>query len=201
MKHKHAKTIVPINNLIAQRWSSRAFDPQKAISEDKLLALFEAARWAPSCFDEQPWYYLALDRYRDEPTWSKVHVCLDEWNRNWAKNAPLIIIATAKTNFDFNGEINPWAQYDTGAATENMTLQAADMGLMSRQMGGFNAELTRETFDIPKTHDILSIVAFGYPGPTEHLSEKHEAAEKAGRDRNALSKHFFISDWGHDADE
>lgn len=201
MKHKHAKTTVPINSIIATRWSSRAFDPEKAVGREQLLALFEAARWAPSCYDEQPWFYLALDKHQTPDEWQKVMSCLDDWNRNWAEKAPLILIATAKKHFDFNHEENVWAQYDTGAATENMALQATEMGLMSRQMGGFDAAKTRQVFNIPETHDILSIIAFGHPGAVEHLSEKHSEDEKADRGRNALSDHFFLARWGDGIDE
>jgi len=196
MQHKHAKTIVPINKVIAQRWSSRAYHPEKAVSPEQRLALFEAARWAPSCYEEQPWYLLALDRFENEDTWKLALDCLYDGNRIWAKDAPLILIVTAKSTFSLNQEPNSWAEYDTGAAVENLVLQATDMGLMSRQIGGFIENKTRSSFNIPETFKLLSFIAIGYPDNSNKLSEEHISAELAERQRNQLEQHFFISNWG-----
>jgi nitroreductase len=200
MQHKHAKTIVPINKLIAQRWSSRAFHPQKQVSTEQRLALFEAARWAPSCYGDQPWYLLALDRFENEAAWQKALDCIYPGNRQWAKDAPLILIITAKTTLSLTGEHNHWAEYDTGAAAENLVLQATDMGLMSRQIGGFMPEKAQSCFEIPETFRILTFISIGYPDKPDKLTEDHMTAEMEERKRNELTQHFFVSSWGNSVD-
>ncbi|MDH5544116.1 MAG: nitroreductase family protein [Gammaproteobacteria bacterium] len=196
MKHKHARTSVPVHPLIARRWSSRAFDPSRPVSRPQLMALFEAARWAPSCFGDQPWQMLATDCFETPDAWKKAVECTDEWNRYWVTQAPLILIVTANTLFTLEDEgENRWAEYDTGAAVENLVLQATDMGLMSRQIGGFDPHKTRTSFKIPPQYNILSFIALGYPGSADHLTDKHEADEKASRERNDLEQHFFLGQW------
>lgn len=196
MEHKIATTQVPINRLIAKRWSSRAYHPEKPVTADQRLALFEAARWAPSCYGDQPWYLLALDKFENQASWELALDCLYEGNRIWAKDAPLILVVTAKATLSLNEEPNDWAEYDTGAAMENLVLQATDMGLMSRQIGGFIPKKTRSSFEIPEKFKIMSFIAIGHPDSPEKLIEDHTQAEQAERRRNELEQHFFVSQWG-----
>ena len=141
MLEKPAVTRPPIAELIARRWSPRAMDSTQPVSRDHLLALLEAARWAPSCFGDQPWRYLVWDRFRDPAGWQQAFECLAEGNQSWVQNAPVLLLAVAAPAFGHNGQPNRWAQYDTGAASENLCLQAAALGLVAHQMGGFNPEL------------------------------------------------------------
>ncbi|MDH5301050.1 MAG: nitroreductase family protein [Gammaproteobacteria bacterium] len=201
MKHKHAQTLVPVHELIAQRWSSRSFDLQMPVALDIQLALMEAARWAPTCFDEEPWRFVVFDRHSDQVSWEMAQQCLSIWNRPWAERAPVLVLVACATNFTLNAEIqgqaNRWAAYDTGAAVENMVLQATAMGLMSRQIGGFDVELTRERFQVPQEFELLAFVAFGYPAADAgHLYTKHQLAEASPRRRVPLADNVFAAQWG-----
>ena len=195
IKSKEASTSVPIDKLIARRWSPRAFVVQKAVSREQILALLEAARWAPSCFGEQPWRYLICDRFAEEEAWRNALSCLDEKNQLWAKNAPLLMIAVANERFTKNDKPNRWAQHDTGAASENICLQATSAGLMAHQMGGFDVEKVKKLFAVPEHHMPMAVIAVGYRGDQEHLDDSFVQGEKAERTRKPLSECFFAGRW------
>ncbi|MDO9393083.1 MAG: nitroreductase family protein, partial [Methylotenera sp.] len=144
--HKPAITQVAINETIANRWSGRAYDASKIISHEQIVALLEAARWAPSCFGDQPWRFIVWDKNADAQTWQQAFDCLAPGNQTWVKDAPVLLLVCSDTLFNHNQQPNRWAQYDTGAAAENLCLQASGMGLMAHQMGGFNADIARENF-------------------------------------------------------
>ena len=146
MTSKRAVTSEPIAPLLGERWSPRAFDADKAVSTRQLTQLMEAARWAPSCYNEQPWRYVVCDRNQSEADWEKALSCLVEGNRSWAARAPILMAAIASTQFTRNGKHNRWSEYDTGAASENLCLQATAMGLAAHQMGGFDAQAVIDTF-------------------------------------------------------
>ena len=135
---KPADTNFPIHQLIASRWSPRAFRAE-AVSKEQLGALFEAARWSASCFNAQPWHYLAATS-DDTDAYAKLASCLMDGNVPWATKAPVLAIAVARLDFAHNGKPNRWAPYDTGAASASLTLQAESMGLVVHQMGGFHAD-------------------------------------------------------------
>ncbi len=196
MTDKRAQTLVPIHELIARRWSGRAFDPDKSIHRAQLLALLEAARWAPSCFGEQPWHFLVWDRFRSEFGWQKAFDCLAPGNQLWAMNAPVLILSLATLEFRQRGTRNRWAHYDTGAAAENLCLQAAAMGLMAHQMGGFESDRTRASFAIPDGYEPMAMIAVGHPGPETILDGELRERELAPRTRMALGENFFEDRWG-----
>lgn len=196
MKHKYATTQVPIHDVIAKRWSSRAFDPEQAISHNDLIALAEAARWAPSSYGAQPWRFLVLDKSSDEVAWNKALSCINEWNQAWAKHAPLLVIAIAHSQFSHNQKLNRWAEYDTGAAVENFCLQATAMNITTRQIGGFDLDLICAAFDIPDNFTPMSVVAAGYLAKPDKLDPSIADAEHAPRTRNPLGEHFFSGKWG-----
>ncbi|MBN4079309.1 nitroreductase family protein [Beggiatoa alba] len=196
MTEKMANTVVPVDALIAQRWSPRAFDSSKAVETNELLALLEAARWAPSCFGEEPWRFIVCDRNQDSAAWEKLLDCLAEKNQLWARNAPLLLLATSVPVFTHNGNPNRWDQYDTGAASVSLCLQATAMGLQAHQMGGFDGDKARAAFSIPDEVDIMAVIAVGYAGPLEALHEDFRSAEMGERARQPMGERFFAGRWG-----
>ena len=193
---KPAITRVPIDNTIANRWSGRAYDANKPISEQDVIALLEAARWAPSCFGDQPWRFLVWNRHADAASWEKAFDCLVPGNQAWVKDAPVLLLATADSIFTHNGAANRWGQYDTGAAAENICLQAASMGMMAHQMGGFDVEKTRSTFAIPEQYAIMAMISVGYPADVSTLQGEVLEREQAPRKRRELGELFFNGSWG-----
>jgi nitroreductase len=200
MQHKQATTCVKIHDIIQERWSPRAFDPDKLVSHDDMLALLEAARWAPSCFNDQPWRFVVCSKATDETGWQNALSTLVEKNRLWARNAPVLILAVAMENFNHNGQPNRWAMYDTGAASVSLCLQATAMGLVVHQMGGFDAEKAREVFNLPGDCRPMAMMAVGYQADVDALDDDFKEAELAARSRIALNERFFAGQWGRGVD-
>ena len=196
MQEKPAATSVVIADVIAHRWSPRAIDPDQPVSREHLFALLEAARWAPSCFGDEPWRYLVWDRFRDAAGWRQAFACLAEGNQVWVKNAPVLLLSVATPNFGHNNQPNRWAQHDTGAARENLCLQAAALGLVAHQMGGFDPEKAKATFNIPADHSCMAMIAVGHPGPVEVLTDALREKEQAPRERKPLAQIVFAGVWG-----
>lgn len=192
---KPAITQVTIDPLIAARWSPRAFDASKSVSHAQIIALLEAARWAPSCFGDQPWRFIVWDKYTDQAAWNQAFDCIVSSNQAWVKDAPVLILACADSLFNHNQSPNRWAQYDTGAAVENLCLQATSMGLVTHQMGGFNGDKTREVFAIPTQYTPMAMLAVGYMDDASNLPDELKARELAERKRRALGELFFKGVW------
>ncbi|MDD1610773.1 MAG: nitroreductase family protein [Methylococcaceae bacterium] len=198
MQIKPAITSVKIHDLIEARWSPRAFDPNKPVSHDNLLALLEAARWAPSCYNDQPWRFIVCNKNTDADSWQNALTTLAERNQLWAKNAPILILSVAMAKFNHNDKPNRWAMYDTGAAAANLCLQATALGLIVHQMGGFDAEKAHERFHIPSDCTPMAMMAVGYQGNIDVLDEDFKAIELAERSRVALYERFYAGRWGKD---
>lgn len=194
--HKPAITQVPIDSTLANRWSGRAYDASKSISHEQVIALLEAARWAPSCFGDQPWRFVVLNKNTDAATWQQAFDCLVPGNQAWVKDAPLLLLVCADTLFTHNQKPNRFAEYDTGAATENLCLQASSMGLMAHQMGGYDSDKARATFGIPEQYTLMAMVSVGYPADIATLEGEALARETAERVRKPLSELFFANTWG-----
>ena len=190
-----ASTQVAINQTIANRWSGRAFNAAKPVSKEQILSLCEAARWAPSCFGDEPWRFLVWDQNSNADAWQKAFDCLAPSNQTLVKNAPVLLLVCADTLFGHNQRPNRWAQYDTGAAGENLCLQAADLGLVAHQMGGFNVDAAREAFAIPAQFTLMAMVAVGYAGDANLLPDELKARELAPRKRKPIGDLFFDSAW------
>jgi nitroreductase len=196
VSNKKADTQAVIDNLISQRWSPRAFDVERPIEEEKITAILEAARWAPSCFNDQPWRYVICNKTNNEAAWKNALACLVEKNQLWAKNAPVLMLACANDKFGYNGSDNRWSQYDTGAASENICLQATSLGLFVHQMGGFDPDRARKVFKIPEGITPMAMMAMGYMGELSSLHEDFVEGEQAERSRKAISESFFNGEWG-----
>ncbi|MGZ8152124.1 MAG: nitroreductase family protein [Methylovulum sp.] len=196
MQIKPAKTRVKIHDIIESRWSPRAFDPQKPVSHDDLIALLEAARWAPSCFNDQPWRFIVCIKATDESSWQNAFSTLVEKNQQWAKNAPVLMLSVAMENFGHNGKPNRWSMYDTGAAAANLCLQATALGLIVHQMGGFDAEKARQTFNLPDDCTPMSMMAIGYQANADSLDNAFKESELAERSREPLEQRFYFGQWG-----
>lgn len=178
----------PVTDLIEQRRSRRAYSSQP-IEPEKINSLFEAARWAPSSMNEQPWTYLYATQ--DQPElWNKLLDTLNESNRVWAKHAPLLILSMARKTLIRNGAINGAARYDVGAANAFLSMQATHLGLNVHQMGGYDRQKAIEYLNIPDTHEPIVIMAVGYLGSTENLSENLKSRELAPRER--FTQDFFV---------
>lgn len=194
---KKAETKYNINDLIASRWSPRVFNPNAKIKRSDIVRLCEAGRWAPSCFNDQPYRFLVWDKNHNPIDYKRAFDCLVEWNQNWVKTSNVLLAAIADSKFR-NGDDNRWGQYDTGAASENICLQATSMGLKAHQMGGFEEEKLKKEFNIPPRFRVMSMIAIGYQ--SENLSQvdsEYIEEEKKENTRRALGRNFFDSRWGN----
>jgi len=195
---KLAKTNVKINELIARRWSARAFDPERPVEGWKILSLCEAARWAPSCGAEEPWRFIIWDKNTSQEDFQKAFSTLDSGNQNWVKNAQVLIAAIADTKWRSNREeTNKWAPFDTGAAAMSIYLQAFDLGLYAHPMAGFDASKLKELFNIPNDYEPYALIAVGYPGKIELLEPYQQKRELAERKRRPLEENFYLNQWAN----
>jgi len=184
----------PIHDLLRHRWSPRAFS-EKPISPDILRSLFEAARWAPSSNNEQPWAFLVATR-DDAQNHAKMLSTLVEFNQNWAKHAPVLGIAVSEMAFARTGKPNRNAFYDTGAAMADLSLEATAQGLFVHQMAGFDPHKAIELFEIPSGWEPIAAFAIGYPGDRDTLPETLREREIAPRERKPLSSFVMSGGWG-----
>jgi len=196
MQDRKAITSVPIHELLARRWSPRAFDAGRPVTREQLVTIMEAGRWAPSCNGDEPWRYLVWDRARDPEGWQKAFECLSENNKKWVQNVPLLMLSCAGSIFGHTGKPNRWTQHDTGAASVSMALQALALGLIIHQMGGYDAEKARAAFDIPPEYTPMAMIAVGYQAEPEILDEETKAKELRPRTRKPLTDRFFERGWG-----
>ncbi len=195
MLEKLAITQVEIDRLISRRWSPRAFDINKPVENEKIIALCESARWACSCYNDQPWRFIYWNKFDNPNAYQKAFDCLDGWNQNWVKNAPILFASIASSKFIHNGKPNRWGHYDTGAATINLCLQAFAMGLFAHQMGGFSIEKLRSEFNIPVEFTPMAMIAVGYPALPDNLDDDYRKLEIKSRERKPLGFNFFKDGW------
>ena len=186
---KIAPVDYPVHKLIRQRWSPRAFS-DKTISNENLNSLFEAARWAPSSFNEQPWFF-SYARKEDSTKFKLILNCLSEKNQLWAKTAPLLMVTIAKTAFDHNGKPNPHAWHDVGQAISSFTLQAMSLGIYCHQMAGFSRSQISDNLQIPNGFEPVSAVAIGYLGDSDNLTEDQQIRERVPRFRKKQTEFVF----------
>jgi nitroreductase len=190
-----APTDLDVHPLISHRWSPRAISGEP-VELDKLKLILEAARWAPSSRNEQPWRFLVATT--EEPEWlARLQGYLVEGNA-WAKAAPVLIASAYRTYFSRDNRPNVSALRDLGAAEENLFLQAFAAGLVMHQMGGFDRERLKQEL-LPEGFEPGTMIAIGYPGDPEELTEKQREAENRPRVRKQLSEVVFGPDWGEPA--
>ena len=192
---KPAPAHFPIHDLIRDRWSPRAF-AAKPIEPAVLASLFEAARWAPSSSNEQPWAFVVATK--DEPeNFAKTISVLVEFNASWAKEAAALVLAVSSLKFHANGNQNRNAFYDTGAATALLSMEATYRGLAVHQMAGFDPAKAKQVFQIPEDWEPIAAMAIGYPGHSDTLHPKLREREVAPRTRKPLSEFVMSGRWGH----
>ncbi len=171
----------PVLEVIAQRWSPRAFSSRR-VESLKLLQVLEAARWAASSNNEQPWRFIVATR--DDPEgFAKMLSCLKESNRTWAQHAPVLMLSVARMTFSKSGGVNRYAYHDVGQAAAQLALQATALGLYLHQMGGIYPEAAAERYGLPEGFEVVAGMALGYLGDPAGLPEDGSGSlETASRD-------------------
>jgi nitroreductase len=188
---KHAPAADGVADVIYARWSPRAYADKQVSSED-LKKIFDAARWAASSYNEQPWRFFV--GRRGDATYQKIFDTLVEFNQQWAKSAPVLVFSVASKKFAHNGSPNYYALHDTGAATAVLSLAATSLGLHTHSMAGFDHDKARKTFHVPEDYDIGAVTALGYLGDPEGLPEQMKKTELSPRQRKELDQ-FVFSEW------
>ncbi len=182
----------PVNSLVRQRWSPRAFN-EKPIDKERMYSLLEAARWAPSAFNEQPWRFII--GLKGDGTYEKILGTLVEWNQKWAGKAPMLVVNLAKKTFTLNEKQNVTFKYDLGQAVSFMCLEAMNHGIYAHQMSGFSPEKAAEAFHIPADYQAVSVTAFGYYSNPDELPEDMYKSEMEKRVRRPLDETIFFGDF------
>ncbi len=191
---KRARTDYPVHDLIANRWSPRAFS-DRVPDRTVLASLFEAARWAPSSYNEQPWRFIVGVKGEGD-THERIVECLADVNRTWAPRAPVLMIAATRMYFSFNDRPNRHAFHDVGLCLGNLILQATSLGLHVHLMAGFDPERARTRFLIPAQFEPVVAGAIGYLGDPDQLPGPLRQKELAPRERRPLSEIVYSGEWG-----
>jgi nitroreductase len=194
---KPAHAEAELHELIRRRWSPRAF-ADRPVEPAKLHTLFEAARWAPSCYNEQPWSFLVATK-EQQTAYDEIFASLVPGNQAWAGTAPVLAISVAKRHFEKNGKPNPHYWHDVGLAMGNLCLQATDLGLFVHQMMGFSADRVRQSFSVPEGHEPVAAIAIGYAGDPAMLPDGLREREVAPRERRPMESFVFCETWGSTA--
>ncbi len=191
---KYADTDFPIEPVLSGRWSPYSFADEDVAQAD-LAAIFEAARWAPSSYNEQPWRYIVARR-SDSDTFANILSCLVEGNQSWATHAPVLVIGVAMLTFSRNGKPNKAAAHDLGLAAGNICVEAAARGLYVHQMIGIVPERVRELYGVPEDAEPLTALALGHLGDGSDLPEAIQARDRAPRTRHPIAAFVFEGSWG-----
>jgi nitroreductase len=184
----------PIHEIIRERFSPKGFS-ERAVDDATLASVLEAARWAPSSFNEQPWYFVVARR-EDETAFARVLDCLTPKNQAWAKTAAVLILSVANLSFTHNGSANRHALHDVGLASAHLAIQAAALGLGTHMMAGFDAARARAAFAVPEGMEPVAVIALGYPAALESLSPESRERARAARQRKPLKDFVWSGTWG-----
>ena len=191
---KSAETHYPIHDLLRRRWSPRAFSDRR-VDPAIMRSLLEAARWAPSSYNEQPWSFIVATK--DDPVeFGRLLSCLVEGNIQWAQHAPVLMVSVARLSFEDDGKPNRHAFHDVGLAVANLIVQATALGLVVHQMAGIFPDKIRELYGIPEGYEAVAGIALGYPGDPQSLPEGLRKRELAPRERKPLTEFVFSGSWG-----
>ena len=191
---KLAETRYPIHELLRERWSPRAF-ADRMVEPEELRSLLEAARWAPSSFNEQPWSFIVATK--EHPgDYERLLSCLVEGNIRWAQHAPVLMLSVAKLAFERNQKPNRHAFHDVGLAVENLVIQGMALGLFVHQMAGFHVDRAREVYGIPEGYEPVAAMAIGYLDDLSRLPDDLRERELAPRIRKPLEAFVFSGHWG-----
>lgn len=178
------KSNYPINPLILNRWSPRSMTGE-ALNDDDIMSLFEAARWAPSSYNNQPWRFIYAKRNTEH--WDRFFNLLAEGNKNWTKNAALLVVVISRKNFEFNEKPAITHQFDAGSAWENLALEASSRGIVAHGMQGFDYEKAGVDLGVPHDFEVMAMIAIGKKGPIEILPPELQEKEKL-TDRKPLKE-------------
>lgn len=190
---KRAHPHHPIHELIATRWSPYGFD-SRPVAEGDLLSLFEAARWAASSYNEQPWRFIVA-REEEPAEFDRLLTCLVEGNQAWARHAPVLALAVVSLRFSRNGKPNRAAHHDIGTATCSLQLEATARGLSVHPMIGIQPERARTEYAIPEGYEAYTALAIGYAAPLDAVDESLRRRDAAPRARKPLSEFVFTGAW------
>lgn len=200
---KRADPDWPIQDVLARRWSPYAF-ADRDVPVAELRSLFEAARWAPSSYNEQPWSYLVALR-RDADAFERMLSCLVEFNRRWARHVPVLVLGVVRTRYETREGVNPAAEHDLGLAAGSLLVEATARGLMVHQMIGIEPERARAVFSIPDDWAPLTAIAIGYPGDPNTLPDALRERDLRPRTRKPQSAfvfaHRFGTPWSPEGDD
>ena len=191
---KPADTQYPIHDLLRRRWSPRAFSDRR-VDPAIMRSLLEAARWAPSSYNEQPWSFIVATK--DDPVeFGRLLSCLVEGNIQWAQHAPVLKVSVARLSFEDYGKPNRHAFHDVGLAVANLIVQATALGLVVHQMAGILPDKIRKLYGIPEGYEAVAGIALGYPGDPQSLPEGLRKRELAPRERKPMTEFVFSGRWG-----
>jgi nitroreductase len=162
-----------VHEIVKNRWSTRGFNPDKIVEADKLQSCFEAARWSPSSYNEQPWRFFYANRHDNPEGQNKLFNLLSKWNQSWARLAPVIVLITARTFSELRqgNPVNNWAEYDCGQAAAYFTVQATHLGLFVHQMAGFDRQAAAELVTLPEGFKAVTMFVVGYRAENPALPE------------------------------
>jgi nitroreductase len=191
--NKKADTDYPIHTLLKDRWSPRSFSDEP-VDTELINQLFEAARWAPSSYNEQPWRFIVAQK-EDEEAFEKLSQVANDFNRNWATGAPVLVLGIAKKTFDRNGRPNKHAGHDLGQAIAHLTFEATRHDLYVHQMAGILPDKARELYEISDEFEPFTMFAIGYRGNPQSLPDKLAEQETGSRSRKELDDIVFDGDW------
>ena len=194
MNRKTASTDYPIHELLAARWSPYSFDDRSVTTAD-ICSLFEAARWAPSSYNEQPWGFIVA-RKEETEEFNKLLSCLVQANQDWAKAVPVLVLGVVTLRFTRNGKENRAAVHDLGLAAENLVLEATSRGLSVHQMIGIEPDKARKIYGIPEQSEAWTAMAIGYRGDPAKLPEGLKERDLTPRKRKRLAQFVFAARWG-----
>ena len=194
MNIKNAATDHPILKLLAERWSPYGFE-DRPVPEADLRSLFEAARWAASSYNEQPWYYLVATK-EDAPEFERLLGCLVEANQAWAKTAPVLVLGVVSLQFARNKQDNRAAVHDLGLAAGNLLVEATARGLWVHQMIGILPDKARQVYQIPEHFEAWTALAIGYKADPARMADALRERDLTPRQRKPLGKFVFAGKWG-----